>query len=84
MSNTQTEIHNRLAGQIIANIVKPPLESGGDVKDVLVLLESVVTGVLTAVVKLGRDGPVLDLFIEGVRERMAEIRLSNIRPVGRS
>jgi hypothetical protein len=84
VSETQTEIHNRLAGQIVASIVKPPLEAGGDMTDVLVLLESVVTGVLTAVVKLGRDGPVLDLFIDGVRDRMAKIRLSDIRPAGRS
>ena len=84
MSDTQSEIHNRLAGQIVASIVKPPLEAGGNLTDVLVLMESVVTGVLSAVVKLGRDGPVLDLFIEGVRERMANIRLKDLPPAGRS
>lgn len=81
---TQTELHNRLAGQIVASIVRPPMVAGGGPTDVLVLLESVVTGVLTAVVKLGGEGPVLDVFIDGVRERMARIRLEDIRPAGRA
>ena len=84
MSETQSELHNRLAGPIINSIVKPPLKSGGDISDVLVLLESVVTGVLMAVVKPGRDGPVLDHFTEGVRGRIAEIRLKDTPPAGQA
>ena len=45
---------------------------------VLLLLESVVTGVLSVIVKQGGDEPVLDSFIEGVRQRMAEIRLGDL------
>ena len=76
------EIHNRDAGDIVSRIVKPTIAAGGDMKDVLVLLESVVTGVLTVAVKFGGDNAVLDTFIEGVRERMADIRLTSIPPVG--
>ena len=45
--------------------------------DVLLLRESVVTGVLSVIIKLGGDEPVLK-FIEGVRQRMAEIRLGDL------
>ena len=72
---TPSEIHNRDAGRIVREIVKPTLDAGGGPKDVLVLLESVVTGVLTVTVKMGGDNPVLDVFIDGVRARMAAIRL---------
>jgi len=72
------EIHNRDAGRIVTEIVKPTLDAGGEMTDVLVLLESVVTGVLSIAVKLGGDNDVLDIFIAGVRQRMAEIRLGNI------
>ena len=71
----QSEIHNRLAGAIVVSIVKLPLMAGGSPTNVLALLESVVTGVLLALVNLGGDEKVLDLLTEGVRKRMAEIRL---------
>lgn len=72
------EIHNRDAGRIVAEIVRPTLDAGGEITDVLVLLESIVTGVLTVAVKLGGDNEVLDIFIAGVRQRMAEIRLGDV------
>lgn len=68
-------IHNASAGEIVRQIVRPTIEAGGDIKDVLVLLESIVAGVLLFAVKTGADNRVLDTFIEGVRLRMAEIRL---------
>ena len=78
----QSDLHNRLAGEIVARIVKPPLEAGGQYTDVLVLLESVVLGVILMAVKLGGDEKVLDVFIEGVRKRLAEQRLGNIETTG--
>lgn len=80
---TQSQIHNELAGQIVAQIVKPPLEAGGQMTDVLVLLESVVLGVFLVAVKLGGDEKVLDTLIEGVKARLAEQRLGGIEPAGR-
>jgi len=79
---TPLEIHNRDAGRIVAEIVKPTLDAGGQMTDVLVLLESVVTGVLSVAVKLGGDNAVLDVFIAGVRQRMAELRLGNVESSG--
>jgi hypothetical protein len=81
-AKTPYEIHNRDAGRIVAEIVCPTLDAGGDTKDVLILLESVVTGVLSVVVKIGGDNEVLDVFIAGVRQRMAEIRLGNATASG--
>lgn len=78
----QTEIHNRIAGEIVKAIVKPPLEAGGSYTDVLVVLESVILGVMLVAVKLGGDGKVLDLVVERVKERLAEQRLSGIKPAG--
>lgn len=82
MVKTQHEIHNEMAGKIVAQIVKPPLEAGGEFTDVLVLLESVILGVLLMAVKLGGDEKVLDLVVENVKRRLAEQRLTNINTAG--
>ena len=76
------DLHNQLAGKVVASIVKPPLDNGGDTKDVLVLLESVVTGVVLAVTKLGGDEIVIDTFMEGVKERLAKDRLTDHETAG--
>lgn len=41
-----SDLHNDLAGKIVADIVKPVLAAGGTSSDYLVLLESVVVGVM--------------------------------------
>lgn len=79
---TQSELHNHLAGSIVASIVKPPLEAGGQFTDVLVLLESVVVGVILMGVKLGGDEKVLDTMVAAVKARLAEQRLSGIDTAG--
>lgn len=61
----QAALHNRLAGQIAASIIKPVLEAGGTTTDVMVLTESVITGVALACIKLGGDERVLDLMGRG-------------------
>lgn len=82
--SAQTEIHNRIAGEIVASIVKPPLEAGGKFTDVLVVLESVVVGVMLVGVKLGGDEIVLDTLVAGVKKRLAEQRLGDLPAAGRS
>lgn len=79
-----SETHNRLAGEIVKQIVKPTLESGGNLSDVMILTESVVVGVCLAVVRLGGDEAVLDVVIDGARKRLAEIRLSGLPTRGSS
>ena len=75
-------VHNEAVGRIVTDIVRPTMAAGGTPDDVMVLLERIVTGVLTAVVKLGGDNK-LDMLVGGVRERMAPIRLGDA-PAGRS
>lgn len=79
---TQHEIDNRIAGEIVKQIVKPPLEAGGEFTDVLVVLESVILGVMLMGVKLGGDEKVLDVLVERVKERLAEQRLGGLPPAG--
>jgi hypothetical protein len=81
---TQHEIHNRIAGEIVKQIVRPPLEAGGQFTDVLVVLESVILGVMLMGVKLGGDEIVLDQVVEGVKKRLAEQRLGGTEPAGNS
>lgn len=78
----QRELHNRLAGQIVASIVKPPLEAGGTSIDVLILFESVAVGVMLALTKLGGDEIVFDTIAERVKERLADLRLRDIATGG--
>lgn len=82
----QSDLHNRIVGEIVRSIVVPPLEAGGDYKSVLIVLESVVAGVLLAMVKLGGDNIVLDVLMEGVKARVEEImarrRLGPLPPAG--
>lgn len=79
---TPHQVHNQVAGDIVRQIVKPTLEAGGEMTDVLVLLESVVLGVMFVAVKLGGDEVVLDKLVEGVKRRMAEQRLGPIETKG--
>lgn len=78
----QVALHNRIAGEIVASIVKTPLDAGGKVTDVMVLLETVIVGVCLACVRLGGDDKVLDVVLERARARLAEQRLGNLEAAG--
>ncbi len=82
MSDKQRELHNKLAGEIVKSIVVPPLEAGGSTTDVLILLESVITGVYAACVKLGGDPPVWNVMSKVVEERLTEMRLTDLPTKG--
>lgn len=81
---SQSELHNRLAGEIVASIVRPIMTSGGSTEAVMVLTESVLVGVALACIKLGGDEKVLDVMLERARQRLAEIRLKDIETKGRA
>ena len=81
-STEQRIIHNFLSGRIVKSIVRTPLDAGGGKTEVLVLLESVILGVILAIAKLDDAEIVLDIVVEGVKERLAEIRLKDINTVG--
>jgi hypothetical protein len=82
ISRETAEIYDRDCGRLISEIIRPTAKVGGSMSEVLVLLEGIVTGVLTVGIKLGGDEAVLDVFIDGVRKRMAEIRLEMAQVAG--
>lgn len=73
-------IHNRDAGRIVEMITRPTYEAGGDSSDVLVLLESVITGVFAVAVRMGGDHIVLEKLVEGVEARLAATQLLSADP----
>ena len=73
-----TELHNKLAGQIVRSIVTPILESGGSRAAILVLTESVVAGVVEFCAlkdDVARE-EVLEALIEGARQRVEQLKRS--------
>ena len=79
---TLAQIHNRVAKHAITEIVYPTIVAGGDAKAVLLLLESVVAGVLSATVLMGVDEKVLDVLQGRVRQRIAAMRLGELAGIG--
>jgi hypothetical protein len=75
-------VHNDQVGKIVTGIVKPVLSAGGSTTDVMILTESVLVGVALACIKFGGDEKVLDLMFGRAKERLAEIRLSEIKTEG--
>jgi hypothetical protein len=72
------ELHNRLAKQIVDQIVKQPIAAGGTLSDVMMLCESVLVGVVLGCLPLGHDVKVLDLIANRVKERLTRVRLEDL------
>ena len=90
---SRQQLHDRVAGAVVAAIVQPVVEAGGQPADVLVLAESVLAGVLVAVATLAagavvgapvRRGPelLLDALAGRVRARLAAQALGATKPAG--
>jgi hypothetical protein len=77
------ELHNRLANQIVSQIVNEPIAAGGALSDVMTLCESVLVGVVLGCFRLGSDTKALDLIVGRTKERLARIRLEDLRTEGR-
>lgn len=76
------ELHNRLAKQIVEQIVNEPIASGGGMSDVVMLCESVLVGVVLGCFQLGSDVKVLDVIVGRVKERVAKVRLEDLKAKG--
>lgn len=79
----RTTLHNQLAGDIVRQIVKPMIEAGAPFSSVLVLLESIVTGVLLALSAMELWSPsereiYLRKLVSGVRNRVDEIERTRV------
>lgn len=78
-----SELHNRLARELLPALVKPVLASGGSPRDVMVLLESVALGVclyLAQTAELtGTEDELVDQLAAGIKTRWAEERAALTR-----
>ena len=77
-----TELHNRLAKEIIAKLLEEPIAAGGTLSDVMMICESVIVGVMLGCFQLGSDVKMLDIIVDRVKERLAKARLSDIEIKG--
>lgn len=75
-----TELHNRLAEQIVAE----PIAAGGNLADVMILCESVLFGVIMGCFSLGSDVKALDVIVGRVKERLATVRMQDVKARGRA
>lgn len=69
-----TAHHNKLAGQLVAQIVKGVHELDGTAGDCLVLVESVLVGVFLAVVPDGHDAAQAQAVFNRAAVRLEELR----------
>jgi hypothetical protein len=76
------EVHNRLAKQIVSQIVNEPIAAGGNISDVMVACESVLVGVVLGCFQLGSDVKAFDLIVGRVKDRLARIRLEDLETKG--
>jgi hypothetical protein len=76
------QLHNRVAKQIVAQILSETRTAGGSYSDLLVICESVLVGVVTKCFRLGHDAKVLDLLVATAKARLAKIRLEHLEPKG--
>jgi hypothetical protein len=74
-------LHNRLAKQIVEQIVKE-IAADGNMSDVMLLCESVLVGVALGCFQLGSDIKVLEAIVGRVKERLAKVRLEDLKPKG--
>ena len=80
--STLKELHNRLAKQIVSQIINEPIAAGGTISDVMMLCESVLAGVVLRWFQLGSDVKAFDLIVTRVKERLAKARMEDLETKG--
>jgi hypothetical protein len=79
-----TELHNRVARQVVAQIINETKAAGGSYSDLLVICESVLVGVVGECFRLGHDSKVIDLIFTAAKDRLARVRLEDLDAKGTS
>ncbi|NKJ39562.1 hypothetical protein [Rhizobium sp. SG570] len=77
-----TELHNRVAKRVVAEIIEETRAAGGSYSDLLVISESVLVGVVVECFRLGHDSKVIDLVFTAAKARLANVRLKDVRAEG--
>lgn len=75
---TPVERHN----QIVKSLVKEICLNGGDYKDRLLILQSIITDVIYLTVKPEGHDIVLDQVVNGAKKRLSDQRLIDVEPGG--
>ena len=79
-------LHGTQLEELLPRIIKPTFQAGGDGRDVLVLLESLVTGVFLSLIKPGGEEEALAILSKHVLERyrasVAQAQLRFTKPAG--
>ena len=75
MNDFRAHNHNQMAGALVRLLLTSVDTSGGNEKDVCVLLESVCAGVLLVIAKPGGEQPVMDAIAGLAVRRAQDIRL---------
>jgi hypothetical protein len=76
------ELRNRVARQIVAEILNETRAAGGSYEDVWVICESVLVGVVVECFRLGHDSKVIDLVFTAAKARLAKVRLEDLEAKG--
>jgi hypothetical protein len=74
------DTHNRLAKQIVAQIVNEPIAAGGTFSDFMVLCESMLVGVMIGCFQLGSDVKALDSIVVRAKERSPRFDWKTSKP----
>lgn len=77
-----TELHNRVAKRVVAEIIEETRAAGGSYSDLLVISESVLVGLVVECFRLGDDSKVIDLVFTAAKARLANVRLKDLRAEG--
>lgn len=80
----QSDAHNIIAPEAVRLIVAKTIDAGGDGTQVLVTLESVICGVMLAVIDPIGDDVALATMSQNVKIRLADMRLSRVETAGRA
>ncbi len=77
-----TELHNRIAKRVVAEIIEETRAAGGSYSDLLVISESVLVGLVVECFRLGLDSKIIDLVFTAAKARLANVRLREVRAEG--
>ena len=71
---TMHELHNRIAPEVSLRIVNEVRKAGGDESDMVVVLTSVVTAVMSAIKKAGlNEDAVLGIIFKDAKKRLEAV-----------
>lgn len=81
MTNSTRRV-NDAATKALEALLKGTVGKGCQPVDAIIACESTIVGLVLAVSRPGGDEIVVDTIFEGVKARLAEVRLNGVKPAG--